>query len=688
MLRARCSPRFALQQCVVAAMAFREIDALPEVVWSSGNAQYPNMTLKRIAMGSCSKQWLPQPLWSHVADLRPDLWLWLGDGAYALADTADAQRQALLSAKANKNYSAFLDTGILVDGTWDDHDLGVNDGGDDIYMPERQEAFLNFLQVGAADARWTRPGVYTSLEFGMGPQKVKVIVLDTRTFRRRPPYLYVARNAMPWPLINVLGRLLGSITRLVLPGEDDDLLGSTQWAWLDHELNISTASVHVLISSIQILTPNPIFESWGHWPRARARLQNILRQRSPPGFVMVSGDVHFAEIRGPELTTSGLTHTCAGTWHGSPWRYTICSIAIALFQPLSPFPASSYQGINFATIDIDWHQRLLRLTVRDASGSPVLENSLGFGAASVTAVWTINIKGMLLSIAITMVLVATTKQVPRFCSAMARGRGGGVQIEQVLVRTSGGSCKRVPRINVATCDFQDAQVRKDVGWYLEQCGLVLIRGVWTQEAMLAMSHALGGLEQARSGEEGQNSFISVLGPRTGKPDPCTSGNGFTRDALPLHTDRSCAQTPPDLVVTAVHRKSHSGGATLLADALDVVPQLDAATKRALCDTQFCFKFGSGKHMFPLLEPYRKGNWAVRYRMDEQIEMLTAEAQTAYAAFSKALGLATVRIDLEPGDGYIIDNHRWLHGREAFQGDRELWRTLVCTTFVQLGFSFM
>lgn len=46
----------------------------------------------------------------------------------------------------------------------------------------------------------------------------------------------------------------------------------------------------------QVLTSNPLVESWGHFPRSRKRLLDLLHRTNPAGLVMLSGDVHHAEL--------------------------------------------------------------------------------------------------------------------------------------------------------------------------------------------------------------------------------------------------------------------------------------------------------------------------------------------------------------------------------------------------------
>ena len=52
---------------------------------------------------------------------------------------------------------------------------------------------------------------------------------------------------------------------------------------------------HVIVSSIQVFTSNPVLESWGHFPAAKRRLVALLQKYDPSGLVILSGDVHYGE---------------------------------------------------------------------------------------------------------------------------------------------------------------------------------------------------------------------------------------------------------------------------------------------------------------------------------------------------------------------------------------------------------
>eukprot|EP00957_Ditylum_brightwellii_P105699 8060138-Ditylum_brightwellii.AAC.1 len=75
---------------------------------------------------------------------------------------------------------------------------------------------------------------------------------------------------------------------------DGKVLGEEQWTWLETQLTSSDANVHIIVSSIQVLTTNPVMESWGHFPRERLRLLRLLD--GVKGLVLLSGDVHHGQI--------------------------------------------------------------------------------------------------------------------------------------------------------------------------------------------------------------------------------------------------------------------------------------------------------------------------------------------------------------------------------------------------------
>lgn len=353
---------------------------------SASDITRPDDILTKLAFGSCHKRKYVNisdstTIWDVIShQSKPDAFVWTGDSVYpptrgiASVDLLETEYHHM-NHNASLGYSRF-EPPMGTYGTWDDHDFGGNDLGEEMpNKPERAAAFYKFLHQTAPPKN--RQGIYQSIEWGVAPRKVKVILLDTR-WNRQPHCIPSVAHSIP------LGAAISCITRwltagLLLPKyvprcrEPKTILGAEQWTWLEQELRESDAQIHVIVSSIQVLTTNPVMESWGHYPEERSRLFDMLNGVS--GTVLLSGDVHHAEILDStsagilEVTSSGMTHTCATPIYG----YYLC-------QPLlETFHAHRYQsqdnfyiGKNYGTLEIDWETESFQVNVHDETGKVVL----------------------------------------------------------------------------------------------------------------------------------------------------------------------------------------------------------------------------------------------------------------------------------------------------------------------------
>ena len=234
-------------------------------------ATFYSQRLDRVAFGSCSKQWLPQPLWDPIIAFKPQLWLWTGDAIYGKTAGETGLSDGFAMQLQQPGYRTLMSQAI-VEGTWDDHDYGQNDAGKDLpQRDEAQELFLDFIGVRArSPRRQERKGVYSAHTFGSPPEQAKVILLDTRSFRD-PHYIpSVGGSSLPFGAVfAALGR--GACAHCSFGADyEGDMLGEAQWKWLRSELSDSKAAVHIIVSSVQVLTSNPFVESWGHFPQVRA----------------------------------------------------------------------------------------------------------------------------------------------------------------------------------------------------------------------------------------------------------------------------------------------------------------------------------------------------------------------------------------------------------------------------------
>lgn len=329
--------------------------ALASGALASDPSQAP---VRRIAFGSCANQNRPQPIWDAVNALKPEVFVFLGDNIYA--DTTD---MAVMKQKYDK-FAAVpgfqrLKQSSRILATWDDHDYGKNDAGSE-YGPkaESQKLFLDFFGVPADSPRRKQEGVYSAEIMGPPGQRVQFILLDTRTFRTplKKKESKPAKSEGPYEAD---------------PSETCNMLGDTQWKWLEEQLKVP-AEIRLIGSSVQLVAEDHGWEKWMNMPRQREKFLKLLESTQAKGVIVLSGDRHLAELSMMsaglsyplyDLTSSGLTEADK-VWR--PHETNRHRVATMNF------------GNNFGFITIDWYRSdpLIRLQIRDEEGEIALQQKL------------------------------------------------------------------------------------------------------------------------------------------------------------------------------------------------------------------------------------------------------------------------------------------------------------------------
>jgi hypothetical protein len=87
-------------------------------------------------------------------------------------------------------------------------------------------------------------------------------------------------------------------------------------------------------------------------------------------------------------------------------------------------------------------------------------------------------------------------------------------------------------------------------------------------------------------------------------------------------------------------------------------------------------FVSGQEQFrgAIFTPTVDGRFRVRLRLD-RLGYFNYELTPHLPALFEAISLSTFSLHLQEGEGYIIDNYRYFHGRRAFRGCRRMLRLL-------------
>jgi len=248
--------------------------------------------------------------------------------------------------------------------TWDNHDYGSHAGGVEFSVKEgTKEAFLTFWNEPKESPRWQRSGIYDAKIFGPQGRRLQVILLDTK-YNRSP----FKPDPMPKDERLKAGKVGGYIPDID-PAKTH--LGEEQWAWLEQELQ-KPAEVRLIASSTQVIPNEKGMDEWGNFPRERQRLFDLIKKTKANGVVLLSGNVHFAEISKLEdsslfeLTSSGMTHVNETYAH-----------AVNKYRVAGPST-----DLNFGMVEIDWkEQSLPRITLKaiNNDGKTVISYQLNNG---------------------------------------------------------------------------------------------------------------------------------------------------------------------------------------------------------------------------------------------------------------------------------------------------------------------
>lgn len=334
-----------------------------------------------------TKTYVSQAFWRNVMKSRPDALFWIGDSIYTECSNTDCISKGYRVQKDNENYKEVVKSGVFIDGTWDDHDYGVNDGDKTFkYKNESRDLFLDFLSIPKDSERRSRDGVYSSHVFGPPGKQVKVILLDTRYNRDRDylleKYGIPSFSHLDTFISSVFAAFLRTSASLLGYGYsyEGDMLGKEQWVWLEKELEESEANVNIIVSSVQVTTSYPVIESWGHFPRSRDRLFNLLRKTRTRGALFLSGDVHWGqifELSGDkdfgviEATSSGVTHSI---YDNLIERLTV-GLTLPMYsrEKLSNRSPSFFFGRNYGRVDFEYgdggNSTTVRVSIIDTNGN-------------------------------------------------------------------------------------------------------------------------------------------------------------------------------------------------------------------------------------------------------------------------------------------------------------------------------
>ena len=310
----------------------------------------PRLPLERIAFGSCLDEEKTPPRWQTLLERDPQLFMMLGDNVYAdsvgnrdVGPDLLEMRRAYATLGAEAGFRD-LRSKVPLLAVWDDHDYGLNDGGEENPIKiEAKSIFADFFDVPADDPMRLREGTYRADVYGPAGRRVQIILLDTRYFRS---------PLKPTDQRNAPGK------QRFVPDDDPNktMLGEAQWRWLEEQLR-QPAELRLIVSSIQVIAEGHGWEGWQTMPLELSRLTRLIKETKANGVIFLSGDRHraaaYRRVEGTpypfyELTSSSLN---AGVESRQP--------------EIDPqrLGGRLYAGENFGMVQIDWELGIVNLDI-------------------------------------------------------------------------------------------------------------------------------------------------------------------------------------------------------------------------------------------------------------------------------------------------------------------------------------
>lgn len=221
---------------------------------------------------------------------------------------------------------------------------------------------------------------------------------------------------------------------------------------------------------------------------------------------------------------------------------------------------------------------------------------------------------------------------------------------------------------------------------LRRDGLVTFSGAVDRPQLLALARRLG---EVRAHAHGDPDGATLITPRRPLRGPSTAG--FSSLPLTLHTDGSSVERPPTLAMVNCRTTATAGGAVRLADGAAVHRDLHRTSKSALAalSAPGGARFGAGGTYEGAIYSVVPGTERlhIRFRNDADV-WFSPDTRRALPLFAAVLHARSYTLELGVGDGYILQNGRWLHGRTAFRGPRSMLRVLCepLASLLPFGFS--
>lgn len=209
--------------------------------------------ISKIAFGGMNRESKPQEMWTSIAEMKPDLFISLGDIISSKSKTSQELIEKY-SKQIDKKFYRFFLYRVPQLMVWNQTEW--IQGANEAKQEALRAAFLAFYAY--TNDQFPNPkGVYYSKTIEHKEKSVKFYLLDVNSFRTK-----------------------------------DEILGEEQWQWLRKEVETSDAQAHILVSGFPFFMEGKKEYSWkNNYPQSFQKLQDFIGLYSDKSFVMMSGGI-------------------------------------------------------------------------------------------------------------------------------------------------------------------------------------------------------------------------------------------------------------------------------------------------------------------------------------------------------------------------------------------------------------
>ena len=206
---------------------------------------------------------------------------------------------------------------------------------------------------------------------------------------------------------------------------------------------------------------------------------------------------------------------------------------------------------------------------------------------------------------------------------------------------------------------------------LREHGLVTFTGITDRTTLASVADRLMSIRPHR--DAGPDGVTVITDTQTTDPGYAA----FTDAELIPHTDGTSLPDPPGLLLLTCQQPASQGGSTLLADAARITTTLagqhPAALRTLSAPRAACFG-APGGYLGPICELAGPGRARIRLRLDD-LAMFSIDATPVIPLLRAVITQHVHAIQLRTGQGLLVSNTRWLHGRDRYTGPRVMLRIL-------------